>query len=105
MSELTDEIVADLKHQHGDVYKIEALGKVIVIKTPDDKIFQRFRDYGADDERRSVATKKLVQDTVVWPPKPEFDAMVKAQPGLSESWGSEVARIAGLTRVVESTKL
>lgn len=103
--ELTPDIIDDLKAKYGSVYRVKAKDKVIVVKEPDDKVFQRFRDYNADPARRSIAMKKLVDDTVVWPPKPEFEAMVKKQPGLYESWGDEVGEIAGLTRQTESEKL
>lgn len=105
MSELTKETIEQLKHEHGEVHKLSALGETIVVKTPTGPIFDRFKEYGSDPERRTMANVKLVGDCLVWPPRAEFDEMIRRRPGLTETFGNEVAEIGGLTRKVEREKL
>jgi hypothetical protein len=107
MSKLTPELIAELKAEHGEIYRLDAreYDKTIVIKKPDRHVYKRYRKDGTDEDKRHAALQQLVDDVIVWPPPDEFQAMTDDLPGLYETFGNQVARIAGLSREVDSKKL
>lgn len=107
MSKPTPEIIAELKAEHGEIYQIDAreFDKTIIVKKPDRHVYKRYRKDGMDDDRRHTALQQLVDDVIVWPPQAEFQAMTDDLPGLYNTFGNEIARLAGLSREVDSKKL
>lgn len=109
MSNLTPEIVAELKSKHAgfELHKLVSEDKkhVIVIKAPDDHIWRNYLTYVADPSLRPGALAKLVDTTLAWPSHEEWAKVLKERPGLTQAFGNKVCDIAGSSVNVESEKL
>lgn len=106
MSQPTETDIKQVKEKYsGEVFLLSACDQNVLVKIPDEPIFQRFRDDGANDARRSTATKRMLEACVLWPDKSEYAAMIAKQPGLVESFGNKLGTLAGLSSDVETKKL
>ncbi len=106
MSQPTEVDIKQAKEKHsGEIYLLSACEQTIIVKIPDEAIFQRFRDDGSNDARRSTATKRMLEACVLWPDKSGFASMIAKQPGLVETWGNKLGTLAGLSADVETKKL
>lgn len=101
----TDEEIEALKAKHGELHLLTAKEESVVVKPPTRAQYGRFREYASSQERRGEAFQKLLSDCVVWPDVKGLDALLARLPGLAETFGGEVAQLAGLTSVVDSKKL
>lgn len=106
---LTDELIAKLKDANpgGDIYafKNDDVDLEVVVKTPDDGTWKRFRSQSADDAQRSMALRGLVMSCVIFPAGPEFMAAVSRRPGIIETIGNKLVEIAGVSMATTVRKL
>ncbi len=102
---INEETLARLKNEHGEITVLGALGYEIAVKSPGRAAFDRFMATSAKGkEHAHRAFANLVIDSLVHPSRDEWTAIVDAKPGLVVTFGSEVAKIAGLVDEVEAKK-
>jgi hypothetical protein len=77
----------------------------VIVKSPPPAEYQEFRDYLADDSKKTRAYERLLRSCVVHPETTGLDAMLSAKPGLTATFGSELIQIAGAVEDVEAKKL
>jgi hypothetical protein len=77
----------------------------VVVKTPSEGEWRRFRSMSSDDAQRAMALRALVLGCVVYPTMPEFAAMLDRRPGLAETFGSKLVDIAGVSMATTVRKL
>ncbi len=98
---LTDEEKKTLKDANPgvDLYFIEnetvAPGITFVVKCPSDASWKRFQAERENDEQKSTAIRRLVLTHVIKPTANDLLSMLQAQPGLVESLGGPLIKIAG----------
>lgn len=97
--------IDELKNKHGDVYALEARGETVLARRPTQAEFDQFLAYMADEDRRAKAPSTLFHACCVHPDASAVDAMLQRMPGLSFTFGQEIAKIGGVTREVEVRKL
>ena len=106
---LTDETIAKLKDANPgaelSVIANDEVGIEVVVKTPDDGTWKRFRSQSADDAQRSMALRGLVMACVIYPAGPDFMAAVARRPGIVETIGNKLVEIAGVSMATTVRKL
>ena len=79
--------------------------EAVICKAPSRGDWKRFMQMTADKDRRNAALETLVRGCLVWPDAAAFDEMLEDKPGLCETFGTALTRIAGLQGDAESKKL
>lgn len=106
---LTDELIAKLKEANPgaelSVISNEDVGIEVVVKTPNDVEWRRFRTQSADDAQKSGALRFLVLACVKHPDSATFMAAVNARPGIIETIGNKLVEIAGVSMATTVRKL
>ena len=103
---ISADIQAKLTAEHGEVYVLEASDVAIAVKNPSPAAFDRFMSTSAaKKENAHRALGQLVRDALVYPSAEDYDAAIAKRPGLAVTFGSEVAKIAGLVDEVDRKKL
>jgi regulator of sirC expression with transglutaminase-like and TPR domain len=105
MLQLTDAVVQGLKDKNGEVYLLSAAGEHVVATVPSSAQFQQFKDYAADDRKRTRALETLTRACVVYPDALAMDVLLERRPGLATSFGSKLVELAGAVEDVEAKKL
>ena len=77
----------------------------VIVKVPDRARWIRFKEQAADKNRKALATESLVRDCVLHPGAAELDSMIEKRPGLVESFGAEIAALAGIEESVVAKKV
>jgi hypothetical protein len=89
-AQLDEATRADLEAKHGKVLVLSTeIGDEVyeaAFRAANAGEWQRFIDEAYDKERASRASRALVVSCVVWPSEVEFAAMIKARPGLVQSF-------------------
>lgn len=75
--------------------KVPERGKEYLFKTPDDPEWRSFRKDQEDDAGGIVALRSLLLRHVVVPPAAELAAELDREPGLTETLGKPVIKLAG----------
>lgn len=105
MKKFDDATLQKLKVEHGNgLYLLEAGDHAIVARAPGRAVWKKFRATLTTD-RKADALELLVRDCVVHPTGAEFEAMLDERPGLAETFGNELADIAGAGDEAERQKL
>jgi hypothetical protein len=105
VSHLKDKLL-DLKSRHGDdIHLLSAAGEHVVATVPSSAQFQQFKDYAADDRKRTRALETLTRACVVYPDAIAMDVLLERRPGLATSFGSKLVELAGAVEDVEAKKL
>jgi uncharacterized protein YihD (DUF1040 family) len=104
---ITDEMISELKAKHGvdELRLLEACGESVLIRKPNRGEYQRFRAKLAAEATRDSALEQLVRTVIVYPPPPDFSAMLERLPGLAETFGDEVLELVGVTKKLEAKKV
>lgn len=96
--------VESLKAKHG-VSKVYALddgdGHVVYVRMPSVGVWRRFRSQIQDARKRDEAGQVLFYSCLLHPDAEAFRALVELQPGIVDSFASEVCELAGLAKDVE----
>jgi hypothetical protein len=104
---ITDEQIAKLKEANPgvelSVLHLEDLDLDVVVKTPDEGVWKRFRSQASDDAQKSGALRGLVFGCAVWPS--DFATLVSRRPGIVETVGNRLVEIAGVSMAVTVRKL
>ena len=104
-SSVPDDVVAELKSKHGEVYLLEHLGEAVVVMRPTRPLVKRFRSQMADQNKRADALEYLVTDCIVWPDRKAVQAMLDRLPGLVETFGDAVLDLTGVDKNIEKKVL
>jgi hypothetical protein len=106
---MTDEQIAQLKakHPNAELHLLtnDDTGTEVVVKTPNDAEWRRFRSMSSDDAQRANALRTLVIACVVQPDPAAFTSMLDSRPGLSETFGNKLVEIAGVSLATTVRKL
>lgn len=113
MADLNQEQIDKLKAAHPGVelYALTASSAdgarsvSVIAKVPDRTRWMRFKEQASDKNRKALATESLVRDCVVYPVAAELDSVIEKRPGLVESFGAEIAALAGIEEVVVAKKV
>lgn len=93
-----------LRAEHGEVLVLEAMGYRVAVRMPTEAEFDAFVAGVSTPAKGAASVKVLFRRVVVWPSRPEVDAMLKAKPGLGITFGNKVADWAGLGAEIEAEK-
>lgn len=96
----TKHVGADLRLLRNEDHDME-----IVCKVPPPGEWTRFRSMQQDDAQAPIALRTLLFSCVVKPTPDEFRGVVDRLPGLAETFGGELVKIAGVSRATSSSKL
>ena len=99
MIDLTEAIIADLKHKHGELaaFSLERGGQKFVVRGPSEPEFQRAIDkIGEGGRRKTDAMFEIGQACLVFPDAAEVQRIAAAKPGLYLTAGNEAMQIAGV---------
>jgi hypothetical protein len=106
---VTDEQIVKLKEANPGaeltLIQNDDVGIEVVVKTPDDGTWKRFRSQSSDDAQRSVALRGLVLSCVVHPAGPDFASAVARRPGIIETIGGKLVEVAGVSMATTARKL
>lgn len=106
---LTEELIAKLKEANpgAELSVIEEgeIGLEVVVKVPDEGAWRRFRAQQDDDAQSSIALRGLVFACVVHPVPADFVPIVARRPGIVETVGGKLVKIAGVSRAATIRKL
>lgn len=106
---ITDEQIAKLKADNpgAELHLLtnDETEAEVVVKTPSEPEWRRFRSMSSDDSQRAMALRSLVLACVVRPPMEEFAEMLERKPGLAETFGSKLVDIAGVSMATTVRKL
>ena len=109
MPEPTPAQIDKLKAEHGELHAISAgtgdREVSVLVKTPNRERWTSFKAQAQDPHRKATAMESLVLDCVVHPSREEMSKLLNVRPGLSETFGSEIAKLAGLEELVVTRKL
>jgi hypothetical protein len=109
MSSLTEEQLERIKAENPGVelhlVSSPETGVDVVVRKPKEDEWRRFRAMQADDEQRSGALRLLAIHSSVFPKGAEFMAMLAEFPGMAETVGAKLIKIAGVDGTATSRKL
>jgi len=109
MSSLTEEQLERIKAENPGVElhvvsSPEASVEIVVRKPKEDQ-WRVFRAMQADDEQRPGALRWLASYCAVFPKGADFAALLAERPGLAETVGAKLVKIAGVDGTATSRKL
>jgi hypothetical protein len=98
--------ITELKSKHGgELHLLVAAGEYCIATTPSPAQYQQFKDYAADDRKRTHALETLTRACVVYPDPAGLDVLLERKPGLATSFGGKLTELAGAVEEVEAKKL
>lgn len=90
------------KHKVSQVHTfISESGHAVHVRMPDQARWRRFRAQVNDDRKRVDAAETLFRSCLLWPAPAALEAMLDEQPGLLDTFASQLVKLAGLDREVE----
>lgn len=92
----TQEQIAALKAQHGDLRRVKTKRGDVIVRGPDQGEWRRFRADSADPKKKAQSVETLVRACVVHPDPPLFSALLERAPALVETLAESVLELAGL---------
>jgi len=106
LAEKLESKIAELKVRHGvDLHLLVAADEHCIATSPSPAQYQQFKDYAADDRKRTRALEMLTRACVVHPDPAGLEAMLGRKPGLATSFGGKLLELAGAVEEVEAKKL
>lgn len=109
MSSLTDEQLDRIKAENPGIelhlVSSPETGVEVVVRKPKEDEWRRFRAMQADDEQRPGALRLLAIHSAVFPKGGDFMALLAEHPGLAETVGAKLVKIAGVDGTATSRKL
>jgi hypothetical protein len=96
--------LAELKAKHGEVLHLETDVGDVVFKVAESKLWQRFIDELTDEESRSRAFIPLLHGCLVYPEKADFERILTARPGLTQTLGNQLSAFCGLEKAAARKK-
>lgn len=105
----TPDQLAQLKAQHGNVYRVHAklddAVQVFLVRVATPGEWGRFMAMIGDDKKRASALDVLLRQVALWPSVEQREVMLTRYPGLVETFGNRLTEICGLTASAEAEKL
>lgn len=108
MSEvISQETIDAIKAEHPGhkLRQLSACGVTTIVRSPTEPEWERFQRDSLEPARRSKAMERLVRDCCVYPDKKGVDEFLARLPGLSITFGDQIAELGGITRDVEKKDL
>lgn len=107
IEELDRELAAELKRQHGisKVHVFESGTNKVFVRSPQTGVWRRFRSQMQEAKRRDEASEQLFRACLLHPSQEVFNAMLEDEPGLLDTFASELCEVAGLAKEVEKKVL
>lgn len=109
MSSLTEEQLERIKTENPgiELHVISSPdnGVEVVVRKPKEDEWRRFRAMQGDDEQRPGALRMLAIYSAVFPKGADFMAMLADHPGMAETVGAKLTKIAGVDGTATSRKL
>lgn len=102
---MTEDEIKKLKAEHGDLTQLDHAGESVIVKSPNRATWKRFRAQAQDEGKRIIAMEELVRACVVHPDRAGLEAMLDRKPGLVETFGKELAELAGASDKAEKKAL
>lgn len=105
--EINKDTIAAIKAEHPGhkLRQLSACGVTVIIRSPTEPEWERFQRDSLEPARRSKAMERLVRDCCVFPEKKSVDEFLARLPGLSITFGDQIAELGGITRDVEKKDL
>lgn len=111
-----DQVVDQLKSEHGgNLHLVGDEPDQVVVKVPPAVEWDRFNAMIVDEDRKAKAIPMLTRNCVVWAPGAAstsrkdvlvaYDAIMAAKPGLAQTYGNQLVKLAGLAREATVKKL
>lgn len=100
----TEQEIRDLKAAHGALRMLTAEGNSVVVRRASEAEWEVFLGYSADDKKRIGAMRVLLDKVVVWPAPEAFASMVKAAPGLVQTFASQATEFSGFVEAKQVEK-
>lgn len=93
-------IVEDLKAKHAGVKMslLQHQGASIIVRHPTPAIYRKSKAYSRDEKTSADANEQLVRDCLLWPSKEELNAIMQDQPAITDTFASDLVKIAGGAR-------
>lgn len=112
-SAVTPALIEQLKRDNPDAELNHLSARIdgelfeMIARTPSGGEYDRFREQRSSDEPalKVGASKALLSNVRMWPEPAEYAALIKAKPGLVETFIGEVMEAAGISRAVTRKKL
>ncbi len=102
----TDEQLAALRAQHGEVYKLtNDEAPSVWVKRPGKTTYKAYQAERSDEASMDVANENLLRGLVVYPTeKAHVAALIERYPGLPDDCAAPILRIVGRTGRASATK-
>ena len=100
-----DEVVTKLKAEHEEIHLLTAGEHQVIVRPPTRGEYQRFKEMGFDEKKRTKAHETILRSCCVYPTPEELDALLEKRPALATNFGAKVTDIAGLEHEAEAKKL
>ncbi len=98
---VTPEKLAELESAHGRIGVVthpDGKSWVLVLRHPRRVEYKMFRQYAANEQKKTEAQETLVKQTCVWPETPAaLDALLDEWPGIPEACGATLMSLAGMS--------
>lgn len=98
---MTPEQIEKVKAEHPRAVVLTAGGVSVAVVPPTRQIWRRFKTFVTDEKRRSDAYEVLLRDCLVHPDAAGLESILDQRPALAETFGAEVAELAGAGLEVE----
>jgi hypothetical protein len=89
---------AELRAKYGENKLVEAsaYGHTVVMRKPSQAQWTWLRQISFDERKKPFAAEELFKQCVVWPAKPQVDAMLDEYPALADNFGNVLVDYLGM---------
>lgn len=95
MERISDEKLAELETQHGEVICVGTTKGDVVLRSPKRTEYDRYLSFLFDEKKRSKAQEVLVRACRVYPTTEELDKMIESAPGIVVTCANPLLELAG----------
>lgn len=95
MERISDEKLAELQEQHGDVVCVGTVKGDCVFRSPKRTEYDRYLNYLFDEKKRSKAQEILVRACRVHPSAEQLDQYIETAPGIVVTCSGPILELCG----------